>query len=106
MAREIYKSVIPLNLHLEIIFNKNSITSYYKNRYLSSFQKARDCSFIHEHEGTTASIQVIKIRFFYLFQMGFIILLLSYNYNVLQKMNEKELRKLRQKEAYLSLYWH
>lgn len=50
----------------------------YNRAYLESFKKARDCSFIHEHNGTTAAIQ---------------------------KVSDKELRKLKQKEAYLSLYW-
>lgn len=30
-------------------------------RFLSSFKKVRDCKSIHEHEGTKATIQVIKI---------------------------------------------
>lgn len=50
----------------------------YSRAYLSTFKKARDCSFIHEHDGTTAAVQ---------------------------KISDKELRKLKQKEAYLSLYW-
>lgn len=50
----------------------------YSRAYLSTFKKARDCSFMHEHSGTTAAVQ---------------------------KVSGKELRKLKQKEAYLSLYW-
>lgn len=50
----------------------------FSRAYLSSFKKTRDCSFMHEHQGTTA---------------------------VIQKISDKELRKLKQKEAYLSLYW-
>jgi hypothetical protein len=50
----------------------------YSRAYLSSFQKARDCTFMHEHGGTKAAIQ---------------------------KISDKELRKLKAKEAYLSLYW-
>ncbi|RNA26686.1 putative protein pitchfork-like [Brachionus plicatilis] len=50
----------------------------YNRAYLTSFKKTRDCAFMHEHEGTTA---------------------------VIQKISDKELKKLKQKEAYLSLYW-
>lgn len=50
----------------------------YSRSYLVSFKKARDCSFMHEHAGTSAAIQ---------------------------KISDKELRKLKQKEAYLSLYY-
>jgi len=30
----------------------------YSRAYLSTFKKARDCSFMHEHDGTTAVVQV------------------------------------------------
>ena len=30
----------------------------YSRSYLTSFKKSRDCSFLHEHAGTTAAIQV------------------------------------------------
>ena len=45
---------------------------------MASFNKARDCSFMHIHEGTTAKIQ---------------------------KMSERDIKKLQRKESYLSLYW-
>lgn len=50
----------------------------YARSFLSSFKKTRDCKSIHDHQGTTAAIQ---------------------------KTSNKEIRKLKQKEAYLSLYW-
>lgn len=50
----------------------------YSRAFLSTFKKARDCQFLHEHNGTSAAVQ---------------------------KISDKELRKLKQKEAYLSLYW-
>ncbi len=37
----------------------------YSRAYLSTFKKARDCTFMHEHSGTTAAIQVgpsVRIR--------------------------------------------
>jgi hypothetical protein len=33
-------------------------------RYLQAFQKVRDCSYIHEHAGTSAKIQVIVSHIF------------------------------------------
>jgi hypothetical protein len=33
-------------------------------RYLQAFQKVRDCSHIHDHDGTTARIQVFEFDFF------------------------------------------
>jgi len=50
----------------------------YSRSFLSSFKKARDCKSIHDHQGTTAAIM---------------------------KTSSKEIKKLKQKEAYLSLYW-
>ena len=50
----------------------------YSRAFLTAFRKVRDCSFMHEHGGTLAAVQ---------------------------KISDKELKKLRAKEAYLSLYW-
>ncbi|CAF0847425.1 unnamed protein product [Brachionus calyciflorus] len=70
-----YKSSVLCNRCYEYNFKWQE---KYSRAYLTSFKKARDCSFMHEHEGTTA---------------------------VIQKISDKELKKLKQKEAYLSLYW-
>ncbi|CAF5178913.1 unnamed protein product, partial [Rotaria magnacalcarata] len=33
----------------------------FKRTYLQAFQKVRDCSYVHEHAGTSAKIQVIQL---------------------------------------------
>lgn len=50
----------------------------FKRTHLQAFQKVRDCSHIHDHAGTTAQIQLV---------------------------DERQMKKLQRKEAYLSLYW-
>ncbi|CAF0824043.1 unnamed protein product [Rotaria sordida] len=50
----------------------------FKRTYLQAFQKVRDCSHMHEHSGTSARIQLVDDRI---------------------------MKKLQRKEAYLSLYW-
>ncbi|CAF3441170.1 unnamed protein product [Rotaria socialis] len=50
----------------------------FKRTYLQAFQKVRDCSYVHEHAGTSAKIQLV---------------------------DDKVTKKLQRKEAYLSLYW-
>ncbi|CAF1152166.1 unnamed protein product [Adineta steineri] len=50
----------------------------FKRAYLLAFQKVRDCSDIHEHGGTTARVQLV---------------------------DDRRVKKLQRKEAYLSLYW-
>ncbi|CAF0771313.1 unnamed protein product [Adineta ricciae] len=50
----------------------------FKRPHLQAFQKVRDCSDVHEHGGTTAKVQLVDDRL---------------------------IKKLQRKEAYLSLYW-
>ncbi|CAF4143624.1 unnamed protein product [Rotaria magnacalcarata] len=50
----------------------------FKRTYLQAFQKVRDCSHMHQHAGTAARIQLVDDRI---------------------------MKKLQRKEAYLSLYW-
>ncbi|XP_028417500.1 protein pitchfork-like [Dendronephthya gigantea] len=60
-------------------YDKNAIAeSKFSKSVLSNFTKVRDCSSIHNHEGTNAKLRL---------------------------MTEKDLKKLRNKEAYFSLYF-